>query len=69
MNPAPFFGIAVFQVLTGAVLDHVGRIGGVYPPEAFQAAFWLCTLSAVACLLLSFIITTQRTSNAATSID
>jgi len=64
MNPAPFFGIAVFQVLTGAVLDHVGRINGSYPPEAFQMAFWVCTLTAVACLLLSFmIIKTQQVSN------
>ena len=60
MNPAPFFGIAVFQVLTGAVLDHVGRIDGVYPPEAFQAAFWVCTLAAVVCLLLSFMIMKTR---------
>jgi sugar phosphate permease len=60
MNPAPFFGIAVFQVLTGAVLDHVGRISGAYPPEAFQMAFWVCTLAAAVCLLLSFIIITQR---------
>ena len=65
MNPSPFFGIAVFQVLTGAVLDHVGRIDGAYPPEAFQMAFWLCTLAAAACLLLSFIIMTQRFSNTA----
>ena len=56
MNPSPFFGIAVFQVLTGAVLDRVGRINGAYPPEAFQMAFWVCTLTAIACLLLSFII-------------
>lgn len=56
MNPAPFFGIAVFQVLTGAVLDHVGSISGAYPPEAFQMAFWVCTLAAIACLLLSFMI-------------
>ena len=69
MNPAPFFGIAVFQVLTGAVLDHVGRINGAYPPEAFQMAFWVCTLAAAACLLLSFIIITQRVSNAAPGIN
>ena len=56
MNPSPFFGIAVFQVLTGAVLDRVGRIDGVYPPEAFQMAFWVCTLTAGVCLLLSFVI-------------
>ena len=69
MNPSPFFGIAVFQVLTGAVLDRIGRINGAYPPDAFQMAFWVCTLTAIACLLLSFMITTQRTSSAATRGD
>jgi sugar phosphate permease len=56
MNPSPFFGIAVFQVLTGAVLDRIGSINGAYPPEAFQMAFWVCTLTAIVCLLLSFVI-------------
>ncbi len=69
MNPAPFFGIAVFQVLTGAVLDHVGRVNGAYPPEAFQMTFWVCTLAAAACLLLSFIIIAQRVSNVAPGIN
>jgi sugar phosphate permease len=82
MNPAPFFGIAVFQVLTGAVLDHVGRISGTgavldhvgrisgaYPPQAFQMAFWVCTLAAVGCLALSFILKAQSVSNPASGID
>ena len=63
MNPAPFFGIAVFQVLTGTVLDHVGRTSGAYPPEAFQMAFWVCTLAAASCLLLSLMIKNKRISN------
>ena len=65
MNPAPFFGIAVFQVLTGAVLDHVGRINDAYPPEAFQMAFWVCTLTAAACLVLSIILKTHMVASAA----
>jgi sugar phosphate permease len=69
MNPAPFFGIAVFQILTGAVLDRVGRINDVYPPEAFQMAFWVCTLTAAGCLALSIILKTQRNSDAATIIN
>jgi MFS family permease len=69
MNPAPFFGIAVFQVLTGAVLDHVGSINGAYPPEAFQMAFWVCTLTAAGCLLLSFIIIIQRASKPTPGIN
>jgi sugar phosphate permease len=69
MNPAPFFGIAVFQVLTGAVLDHVGRINDAYPPEAFQTAFWVCTLAAIGCLLLSIILKTHMVSSAAPGIN
>ena len=65
MNPAPFFGIAVFQVLTGAVLDHVGRINDAYPPEAFQMAFWVCALTAAACLVLSIILKTHMVASAA----
>ena len=64
MNPAPFFGIAVFQVLTGAVLDRVGRINDVYPPEAFQMAFWVCTLTAAGALTLSIILKTHMVSSA-----
>jgi len=69
MNPAPFFGIAVFQVLTGAVLDHVGRINSAYPPEAFQMAFWVCTLTAAGCLMLSIILKTRMVSSAASGIN
>ena len=56
MNPSAFFGVAFFQVLTGAVLDQVGRGNGAYPPEAFQMAFWVCTLTSAGCLVLSFIL-------------
>ena len=62
MNPSPFLGVAFFQILTGAVLDHVGRINGAYPPEAFQMAFWVCTLTVAVCLILSFILLVSRAS-------
>jgi len=62
MNPSPFLGVAFFQIITGAVLDHVGRINGAYPPEAFQMAFWVCTLTIAACLMLSFILLVSRPS-------
>ena len=55
LNPSPFVGVAVFQVWTGAVLDHVGRVGGSYPPEAFQRAFLVCFLSQVICLVLCLV--------------
>jgi len=52
LNPSPFVGVAVFQVVTGAVLDRVGRTGGIYPPEAFRDAFLVCLVSVLACLAL-----------------
>lgn len=56
LNPAPFFGVALFQILTGAILDRVGRINEIYPPIAFQNAFWVCMLAAAACFLVSIIL-------------
>ena len=65
MNPSPFIGVAFFQILTGAVLDQIGRVNDAYPPAAFQMAFWVCTLTAGVCLVLSFILTKQTISGVA----
>jgi MFS family permease len=54
LNPAPFFGVAVLQVLTGAILDWAGRIGDLYTLSGFKSAFMACLLVIVICLLLSF---------------
>ena len=59
LNPAPFLGVALFQILTGAILDRVGRINEIYPPVAFQNAFWVCMLAAAVCLMLSLILKKQ----------
>jgi len=56
LNPAPFLGVAVFQVWTGAILDRVGRVDGAYPTEAYRDAFLLCLLVTSACLLLSIAL-------------
>ncbi|MFH1985258.1 MAG: MFS transporter [Pseudomonadota bacterium] len=56
LNPAPFLGVAAFQVLTGAILDHAGRIGDIYPVAGFQTAFTTCLIGITACLALSFMI-------------
>jgi sugar phosphate permease len=56
LNPAPFFGVAAFQVLTGSILDHAGRIGDIYPVAGFQNAFMTCLAGIAACLALSFFI-------------
>lgn len=55
LNPFPMLGIAVFQVWTGAVLDRVGRVDGIYPPEAYQNAFSLCLAVTVGCLVIALL--------------
>jgi len=55
LNPFPMLGIAVFQVWTGAVLDRVGRVNGIYPPEAYQNAFSLCLAVTVGCLVIALL--------------
>jgi len=56
LNPAPFFGVAAFQVMTGAILDRAGRVDELYPLSAFKSAFMICLAGTVICLGLSFFI-------------
>ena len=55
LNPAPFLAIALFQPLTGFVMDRVGRVAGVFPPEAYRNAFAVCFASMVAAALISLL--------------
>lgn len=56
LNPAPFLGVAAFQVLTGNIIDRAGRIGDIYPLAGFKSAFCLCLAGSAICLALSFLI-------------
>jgi len=56
LNPAPFFGVAAFQLITGAILDRTGRVNGLYPASGFENTFLTCFISAVICLALAFLI-------------
>lgn len=51
VNIFPFAGGAVFPPVMGYLMDKVGRLGGVYPVEAYQKAFSLCMLAALAAFL------------------
>ena len=53
LNPAPFLGVATLQVVTGAILDRVGRGNDLYPPVAYREAFLVCALIMAVCLILS----------------
>ncbi|MBW2636096.1 MAG: MFS transporter [Deltaproteobacteria bacterium] len=55
MNPLPMLGIAVFQIWTGTIIDRVGQVNGIYPPEAFRNAFSLCFAVTVGCLVIALL--------------
>ncbi len=59
LNPAPFIGVAVFQVATGAILDRSGTTNGLYSAIGFQNAFLACLAGSILCLALSFLIRKQ----------
>ena len=53
LNPFPLLGVAAFQVLTGAVMDRVERVGESYTTAAYQQAFLVCLAATLFCLLLA----------------
>ncbi|MBR9984361.1 MAG: MFS transporter [Desulfosarcina sp.] len=56
LNPAPFLGVAAFQVLTGTIIDKAGGAGEPYSLSGFKSAFSVCLAGACVCLVLSFLI-------------
>ena len=56
LNPAPFLGVAAFQVLTGKIIDHAGRLGELYSLSGFKSAFIACLAGVAICLVLSLLI-------------
>ena len=64
MNPAPFLGIAFFQVLTAAILDRSDRMGDLYGISGYQNAFMACLAGIVICFGLSFFLKKPSPSEA-----
>ncbi len=60
LNPAPFLGVAAFQLVTGSILDRAGRVDDLYALAGFQRAFSLCLAAIGVCLVLSFFIRSKR---------
>ena len=56
LNPAPFLGVAAFQVLTGSIIDRAARVGDPYTLPGFKIAFGVCLAGVLVCLTLSFLI-------------
>lgn len=61
LNPAPFLGVAAFQMLTGHIIDRAGRAGELYPISGFKSAFMVCLSASVVCLILSFLVKANPT--------
>lgn len=56
LNPAPFLGVAAFQVITGTVLDRAGQVGGHYSLPGFENALLGCMAGISLCLGLSLLL-------------
>jgi len=63
LNPSPLLGAATLQMWTGAILDHVGRVDGIYPPAAYRSAFMVCLVVVFCCLALCTTLRRYLTPN------
>jgi hypothetical protein len=43
------------QGVTGAVVNHAGKVGDLYKPEGYRNAFFLLLLIAAACFVLCLV--------------
>ena len=60
LNPAPFLGVAIFQVITGAILNRAERVDGLYPLSGFTDAFSVCVMAIAVCLGMCFFLSNKR---------
>ena len=60
LNPAPFLGVAVFQVITGTILNRTERVDDLYPLSGFSDAFSVCVVVVAVCLGMSFFLRNKR---------
>ena len=63
INPAAFLATALYQPLTGFVLDKVGRLdSGAYPLEAYQLVFIVFLISISIALIATFMLSLPKTN-------
>ncbi|MEM1579277.1 MAG: MFS transporter [Archaeoglobaceae archaeon] len=60
VNVFPFIGAAIFQTIMGYLMDSVGKIGGVYPVEAYQLSFEFCFFASIASLLCAIFVKEEK---------
>lgn len=65
LNPFPLLGPAILQGWTGAILDRVGKIDGIYPAIAYREMFMLFLLIVAGCFVLCAFLKRQLTREAA----
>ena len=52
LNPFPLLGPAILQGWTGAIVNRMDRVNGIYPTTAFKNAFMVCLMFIISCLIL-----------------
>ena len=52
LNPFPLLGPAILQAWTGAIVNQVGKVDGLYPLVAYKNAFIVCLFFIASCLIL-----------------
>jgi MFS family permease len=55
-------GIAIFQPITGYLMDRVGKIGGAFPLQAYHNAFTLCLIAVFIAFFFSLLLPRMRKS-------
>ena len=58
LNPFPLLGPAILQGWTGAIVNRMDRVNGIYPPAAYKNAFTVCLIFIVSCLILCAVYKT-----------
>jgi sugar phosphate permease len=62
INPAAFLSTALYQPLTGFLLDRVGRLdSGAYPLEAYQLVFIFFIISIIIGLIATIMLSLPKT--------
>jgi MFS family permease len=63
LNPSPFLGVAVFQIMTGALIDRAKLVDGIYPAAAYRYSFVICLFVSCACFVFSFFLKDKKFQN------
>jgi len=58
LNPFPLLGPAILQGWTGAIVNRMDRVNGIYPPAAYKNAFTVCLIFIASCLILCAVYKT-----------